>query len=143
METLNKMEFEMIKNYQKVKDENIPLYFFKKFRDDLIDITFSKINSKFTSTPYEKGDFVHIIWKAIKITLENYKSNQDFQSVLLKNCYFTTIKELRKFMNNGEMVMNVSKSLDKRIADNFKESANSITYISTPRNTLIKSLIDD
>lgn len=144
MEWLNKNEYKMINQYKRFKDENIALYFFNKFRDDLLNITYSKIRNKFNFIPYEKGDLVHIIWNAVKITLQQYKKEQNFKVVLLRNCYLTTIKEIRKFINNGELVMNLSGSFDKYIEKHmWNLSQSSVSNVQLPRKTLLNNLIDD
>ena len=99
MELLNKKEYKMIVNYKKNHDENVALYFFNKFRNDLLNITYSKIKSKFKHIPYEKGDFVHLIWNSVKTTLKQYKKEQNFHVVLIRNCYLTTIREIKKYLN--------------------------------------------
>lgn len=113
MEAITEKEYKMIKNYKRNKDQNIPLYFFNKFRDDLVNIVFSKINRKFSSIPYEKDDLIHIVWKSIKKSLEDYDQNKNFEVLLVNNCYFSTIREVRKFINNKELVMNTMISLEK------------------------------
>ena len=61
MELLNKKEYKMITAYKRRQNEEIALYFFNKFRDDLLNITYSKVRNKFKQIPYEKGDLIHII----------------------------------------------------------------------------------
>ncbi|MCQ3915566.1 MAG: hypothetical protein MJ195_02310 [Mycoplasmoidaceae bacterium] len=61
MYELNKGDYKKIRSYKRFKQEEIALYFFDKFKNDLLDITFSKINRKFGSIPFEKGDLVHLI----------------------------------------------------------------------------------
>ncbi|MCQ3908529.1 MAG: hypothetical protein MJ200_03100 [Mycoplasmoidaceae bacterium] len=61
MYELNKIDYKKIRSYRKFKQEEIALYFFEKFGDDLLDITYNKINKKFSSIPFEKGDLIHIM----------------------------------------------------------------------------------
>ena len=144
MELLNKKEYKMIGCYQKHQDENIALYFFNKFRDDLLNITYSKIKSKFKHVPYEKGDFVHIIWSSIKSTLKQYKTDQNFHAILIRSCYLTTIREVKKYINNGELIMNLSGSFEEYIERHTgKHSGSSIVKTELPRDTLLNNLIED
>lgn len=143
METLKDHEYEMIKTYKKTKDENIALYFYDKFKIDVTQIIYWKINKKFSSIPFEKGDLFHLVWNSIKKTLEEYKKKTNFNAVLVKNCYYLTLKELRKFLNNSELVMNISGSFDgysERIK--HKTSSNAITKFEMPQKMLLENLIE-
>lgn len=144
MELLNKKEYKMVINYKKDQDENVALYFFNKFRDDLLNITYSKIKSKFKHIPYEKGDFVHLIWNSVKTTLKQYKKEQNFHVVLIRNCYLTTIREIKKYLNNGQLVMNLSGSFEGYIERHINNYSGGVIVKShLPRNTLLNNLIED
>lgn len=143
MYELNKDDYKKIRSYRRFKQEEIALYFFNKFKDDLIDITFSKINRKFRNVPLEKGDLVHLMWKSVKMTLKFYKNEDNFHASLLNNCYITTIKEIKKFINNREMILNSSASFEK-----YEESGcgfigkDNITTINKSNQMIVGEIID-
>lgn len=137
MRILSEKENKMIEVYKKTNQEDIALYFFNEFKDDLVNITFSKINKKFTSIPYEKDDLIHLVWRSIKNCLVSCKTPDDFLNILVRNCYFSTIREIQKFLNNKQMVMNVSYSLDTLYEQYlFSKSV----LIQQPKNEIIKDL---
>lgn len=143
METLNDNEFKLIKTYQKTSNEEIALYFFNKFYKDLIGIIYYRINKKFSSIPYEKSDLIHLAWKAIKQTMNEIKNKENFEGLLIRNCYVSTIREIRKFLNNGELIMNISYSSDeheRRFPSNFQGG---ITNIEIPREEIIKNIAEE
>lgn len=144
MEQLNDQEYKMVEKYKKSKDENIALYFFNKFNVEITNIVFYKINKKFSSIPFEKGDLFHLVWKSIIKTMNEYKNNIDFNASLIKNCYFLTIKEVKKFLNNNELTMNISSSYEGYL-EKFKQikCKNGISKIELPRKVLVDNLIDD
>lgn len=141
MYELNKQDFKKIRSYRKFKQDEIALYFFEKFRDDLIDITYNKINLNFKSTPLEKGDLVHLMWNALKTTLKNYKDNENFYSSLIHNCYLTTIREVKKFISNSELVMNYSTSLEKYTDNKINLLNENVTYISKSKDIVLEEII--
>ncbi|MCQ2956383.1 MAG: hypothetical protein MJ233_00470 [Mycoplasmoidaceae bacterium] len=61
MDQLNSKEYAMIKEYKKTKNIEIATYFFNKFEPDLTRLIFSKINKKFSSVPFEKGDIFSFV----------------------------------------------------------------------------------
>lgn len=144
MEKITTKEYKMIRLYKKSKDDSIPLYFFNKYGKDLINLIFYKINKSFSSVPFEKGDLFYFVWNGIKITLEKYKKKQDFNGVLIQNCYSTVLKEARKFLKNGELVMNMSYSLDQyQQKPHYKYDENNVCYINTDKDVILENLIDD
>lgn len=144
MYQLNKNDFKLIKQYKKLRKDDIALYFFEKFKNELSDIVYSKINIKFSSVPFEKGDLIHLVWSAIKKTLVEYKKDDNFNGVLVNNCYYLAIKEIRKYLNNNELVLNVSSSLDKYLSNHHNEPLiKNTSKIEVPTTVMIKNLIDD
>lgn len=143
MYELNKDDYKKIRSYRRFKQEEIALYFFNKFKDDLLDITFSKINRKFRNIPFEKGDLVHLMWKSMKMTLKFYKNEDNFHASLINNCYLTTIREIKKFINNKEMILNTSSSYERYVetSSGFIGKDN-ITTISRPDKVIVNEIID-
>lgn len=142
MYELNKQDYQKIKSYKRFKQEEIALYFYEKFSKDLLYIIFNKINLKFSSIPLEKGDLIHIIWNSIKKTLKEYKDGDNFCASLQRNCYFQTVNEVKKFIKNDELILNVSSS-----AENLKEkygifrSKNGLSNPTTPEKILLDDLV--
>lgn len=128
MEALKKHEYKLIKIYKKQKKEEIVMYFFNKCRNDVINIVYSKICTKFTSIPFEKGDLFHLVWNSIKKSLDEFEDG-DFNSIVVKNCYWLTIKEVKKYLNNSELIMNISDSFE--------------SYINTPGKIFDRNLIEE
>lgn len=147
MRNINKLsieEYKMVRFYKKSKDDSIPLYFFNKYGKQIIGLIFYKINKNFSSVPFEKGDLFYFVWNGIKITLEKYKKKQDFGGVLIKNCYSTTLKEVKKFLKNGEMVMNMSYSYDQYQQNPHKYyNKNNVTFINSDENLILENLINN
>ncbi|MBQ0045323.1 MAG: helix-turn-helix domain-containing protein [Mycoplasma sp.] len=143
MYTLNKNDYKLIKQYKKFKDDEVALYFFEKFKNDLTSLVFGKINRKFSSILFEKGDLIHLVWNSIKKSLIEYKNNQNFNSILIKNCYYSTIKEVKKFINNNELVMNISSSLETyQTTPRTKIDNNTIVRIQTPTKIVLDEIIE-
>ena len=144
MYVLNEGDYKKIKLYKKSKREDIALYFFDKFRNDVIDIVFYKINKKFSYIPFEKGDIYHLLWNSVKKTLLDFKKEENFNSCLVNNCYFLTVKEIRKFINNSELVMNISSSLDQHMKKYWLiNDKNNTSRIEIPRNVMLNNLINE
>lgn len=144
MYILNESDYKLIDLYKKSKDEDIALYFFNKFKDELINLTFYKINKKFSSIPFEKGDLFHLVWNSIKKTLKEYKKKQNFSAMLVRNCYLMTIDEVKKFVNNNQLIMNISGSFDK-MNDKSKwiDSKSCVSNFELPREMMLKDLIEN
>lgn len=132
-------DYKKIKLYKKIKNSEIALYFFEKFRSDLVNIIFSKINLKFGITPLEKGDIVHSVWDSLIKTLNVYKNGQNFCANLITNCYQITIKEVRKFFNNSELVMNHPISLESYLTNNKNLN---VCYIEKPKEIVVDEIIN-
>ena len=144
MEKLTPKEYKMIRLYKKTKDVNIPLYFFNKYHDDLTKLIFYKINKNFSSVPFEKGDLFYFVWNGIKTTLEKYKKKQNFNVVLVNNCYSTTIKEVKKFLKNGELIMNMSSSFEQyQQTPHRKFDRDGVSYINSDNKLLLNNLISE
>ncbi len=143
MRNINEQEIKMIKEYKKSKNEKIALYFFDQFHDDIVDIIFYKINSKFSSVPIEKGDLFHLVWKSIKKTLNEYKKKQNFNYVLLRNSFQAAIAEYKKFLTNGELVMNMSGSLENYQSKGILIGGSNIIHLETPNDIVLNNLVDD
>lgn len=142
MEAVTEKEYKMIKIYKKNRDQNISLYFFNKFRNDLMSIVFSKINRKYSSIPYEKGDLIHIIWESVKKSLDDYDSTKNFHALLVNNCYCQTVREIKKFINNKELVMNTMISLEKfELSPSRCLDKNQIVNFELSRGEVLDNLI--
>lgn len=142
MYELNKADYKKIRSYRKFKQEEIALYFFEKFGDDLLDITYNKINRKFSSIPFEKGDLIHIMWNSLKTTLKRYKDDDNFYACLLNNCYINSIKEIKKFLKNSELVLNYSTSLESSWGKyQLLNNKNIITNIQKPSSVVLEEII--
>lgn len=143
MYTLKENDYKLINQYQKSKNEEIALYFFEKFRSEVTNIVFSKINRKFSSIPFEKGDLIHLVWNSIKKTLLEYKNKQNFYGILINNCYFLTIKEVKKFINNNELIMNISSSLESyEKVPKFNIDYGVANKIEKPSNIVLDEIIN-
>lgn len=143
MYELSKDDYKKIRSYRRFKQDEIALYFFNKFKNDLLDITFSKINKKFRSIPFEKGDLIHIIWKSLKITMRFYKNEDNFYASLLNNCYIHSIKEIKKFLNNDELIMNTSSSweLYSGVGKKCSDKGN-VSNIVKSNDIIVKEIVD-
>lgn len=124
MESLSNDEMLLVNEFKITNKNEIALYFYNKFKDDLVEIIYSKINNKFYNVPIERGDLIYIIWKGLIKTLKEADVDPSlFNSFLINNCYLLGLQEARKFIKNGEMVLNNANSLEKMILDgNFKKS---------------------
>lgn len=54
-------EKQLIIEYKSNNKIDIPLYFFNKYSTDILSVVDYKINKKFSSIPFEKGDFTSLI----------------------------------------------------------------------------------
>lgn len=143
MYTLTENDYKLIKRYKKFRDEETALYFFNRYKDQLIDVVFYKINKKFSSIPFEKGDLFHLAWNSVKKTLREFKENDNFNASLIRNCYLSTIDEVRKFVNNKELIMNISGSWDKvRDYSKYASSHTAVVNFSLSNDLILKDLIN-
>ncbi len=142
---LNEKEIEMIKEYQLNKNEDIPLYFYKKFSNDLANIIYSKINSKFASIPIERNDLLHLIWKGIKMELEEFDDGKGYTlfAGFARKGYEISIKEALRFLSNGHILLNTASSLEEvnEISIGLK-SKNGVVYQELKYQELTREVID-
>lgn len=112
---LTQNEIEMIKEYQLNKSEDVALYFYKKFSNDLANIIYSRINSKFSSIPLERNDLLHLIWKGIKEELEEFDENKNYSlfNGFVQKGYQKSLREAIGFLNNGHILLNVASSIEE------------------------------
>lgn len=139
-------EIEKIKEYKLTKSDESALYFYKKFSKDIARILHSRIYSKFSSVPLEKNDFLFYVWKGIKATLNEYdlKRNENIFTQIVQKSYQKTLKEVVKFLSNGEILLNNAYSIDEMIErkQNIKIK-NNILFSNLNYNLLRSNLIKE
>ncbi len=64
--------------------------------------------------------------------------------MLVKNCYYSTIREIRKFLNNSELIMNISSSLKMNSSSliNCNSRASGTNNISLEK-ILLEEVVDE
>ncbi|MCQ2956382.1 MAG: helix-turn-helix domain-containing protein [Mycoplasmoidaceae bacterium] len=63
---------------------------------------------------------------------------------MISNCYITTLKEVKKFITNGQLILNKSFSFERYIESGVTVAdKNRVTYISDDRKILLQNLIDE
>lgn len=142
---LTNQEIEMIKEYQLNKNDDVPLYFYRKFSNDLVNIIYSKINSKFASVPIERNDLLHLIWKGIKMELEEFDQKKGYSlfAGFAKKGYEVSIKEALKFLSNGHILLNTASSLEEMNELSVGvRSKNGIVYQELKYEELTKGVVD-
>lgn len=157
---LTEVEQKLIEKYQQTKDENIALYFYNKLGKEVLSVIYSKINHKFTMMPFEKEDLSAIVWDSLKNGLAKCKnqSKKGLWNLWISDCYFGSIREIRKYYSNSELTLNYAdsweeleqthlvlsriKSLVEEPKQNIKDVLEPIIdYVSTHNKTYAKSSI--
>lgn len=137
---LTQNELELIEKYKKTHDQEIALFFYNKWSNDVVNIIYARINLKFTSIPYNRDDLFSIVWKAIKESLiEFQKEKYPLWSIVVNKSYIKTIREIQKYLKNTELILNIAKSWDT-IANKhhiYKNNKN-LTYL--PKDNIKKEL---
>lgn len=137
------IELDLIKEYKLKPNQNIEMYFFEKYKDDILKIIWYRVNKKFSSLPLEKNDYISYVWIGIKKSLKSYDfdKNMNFKNFLIDRTYSFCLKELKKFTNNSEMIMNYAYSYEdyNNKTKNYIESKSDIEYVKPP----IKDMVDD
>lgn len=140
-------EIEKIKEYKLTKSNESALYFYKKFSNDVAAILHSRIYSKFSSVPLERNDLLFYVWKGIKATLNEYdfKNNENIFTQIVQKSYQKSLKEVVKFLGNGQILLNNATSLDELVENKrnikFKDNVcyEDVSY-EILRSNLIKEI---
>ncbi len=137
---LTQNELELIEKYKKTHDQEIALFFYNKWSNDVVNIIYARINLKFASVPYNRDDLFSIVWKAIKESLTEFqKEKYPLWSIVVNKSYIKTIREIQKYLKNTELILNIAKSWDT-IANKhhiYKNNKN-LTYL--PKDNIKKEL---
>lgn len=137
-------EWKMVEEYQRKQNENIALYFYEKYGNDICNIVFYKISCKFSSIPLERNDLLSFVWKGIKNALKtvNIKNKDKLMGCFVKQSYFKSVREALKFLTNGHIVLNNAESLEKINDDKVNlKSKDGIVYQEIKYEILREELI--
>lgn len=124
-------EWQMVKEYQRKQNENIALYFYNKYSDNVCNIVFSKINCKFSSVPLERNDLLSFVWKGIKNTLNkvNIENKSKLIACFVKQSYYCSLREALRFLTNGHIILNNASSLEEMTSKKvYIKSKNGVIY---------------
>lgn len=137
---LTKNELELIDKYQKTNNQEIALFFYNKWANDVVNIIYARINLKFASIPYNRDDLFSIVWKAIKESLIEYKKDKyPLWSIVVNKSYIKTIREVQKFLKNTELILNISKSWDT-LSNKHHIYKNNKDLMYLPKNNIKKEI---
>lgn len=142
---LTQNELEMIKEYQLNRNEDIALYFYKKFSNDLANIIFSRINSKFSSIPLERNDLLHLIWRGIKEELEEFNENNEHSlfTGFVQKGYQKSLREAIGFLNNGHILLNIASSIEEMNEFEIKhKTKDGVVYQELKYDDAIKEVVE-
>jgi len=139
-------DFELVDLYKETKNENLLIQFYEKFSKDICNIVFYRINSRFYSVPIEKDDLMHLIWKAVKVTFNecDSKDKNKIINYVIHKTYQATLREIRRFLTNGERVMNNVLSLEELFEQNrnFEHKSDNIVFIKKSYSDTYKEISD-
>ena len=137
---LTKNELELIEKYKKTNNQEIALFFYNKWANDIVNIIYARINLKFTSIPYDRNDLFSIVWKSIKESLKEFdKEKYPLWSIVVNKSYIKTIREVQKYLKNTELILNIAKSWDT-ISDKHHIYKNNKNLTYTNKNNIKKEI---
>jgi len=143
---LTEEDYQLFVDYKKKKDDELILKFYNKFAKDICNIIYYKVNSRFYSIPLEKDDLMSVVWKGLKDSFNDFNNNDknNFMSYIIYKIYQTTLREIRRFLTNGEVVMNNVLSYETELEKNrnFESRTDNIVFIKKPYEQHFKDISD-
>jgi len=141
---LTEEDYQLFKDYKKKKNDELILKFYNKFAKDICNIIYYRVNSRFYSIPLEKDDLMSVIWMGLKDAFNDFKGNDmnSFMPFVIYKTYQSTLREVRRFLTNGEIVMNNVSSYDEQLEKNrnFESKTDNIVFIEKPYNQHLKDI---